>query len=125
MTAEPCRGRRGDVAAYALGRLEADDATRTLAHLDGCPTCRDALAELRSTAALLPLADPRRIDRVSGQLALTSIHPLVDRYISLLLFAAFVESYRGNPFHSTFLPLAWKTFRACRRLLGSRKGKSR
>jgi anti-sigma-K factor RskA len=62
MTAEPCRGRRGDVAAYALGRLSPDDATRTLAHLDGCPTCRDALAELRSTAALLPLADPQRID---------------------------------------------------------------
>jgi hypothetical protein len=62
MTAEPCRGRRGDVAAYALGRLTPDEATRTLAHLDGCPTCRDALAELRSTAALLPLADHRRID---------------------------------------------------------------
>jgi len=62
MTAEPCRGRRGDVAAYALGRLGPDDATRTLAHLDGCPTCRDALVELRSTAALLPLADHRRID---------------------------------------------------------------
>jgi anti-sigma-K factor RskA len=58
MSVDPCRDWRGDVAALALGQLEAADAARVQSHLDGCATCRAALGDLRSTAALLPLVDP-------------------------------------------------------------------
>jgi anti-sigma factor RsiW len=62
MTAEPCRHWRGDVAAFALGRLDPDEVVRLQAHLDGCATCRAALDELRRTARALPLADPARLN---------------------------------------------------------------
>lgn len=62
MTAEPCRDRRGDVAALALGHLDPDGAARTLAHVDGCAACRAALHELERTARALATADPERFD---------------------------------------------------------------
>jgi anti-sigma-K factor RskA len=46
---------------YVLGHLEADEAARVRAHLDGCETCRAQADELSSVAALLPLADPGRL----------------------------------------------------------------
>ena len=53
---DDCRSRRGDLAAYALDRLDADERTRLLAHIDGCAECRGALDELRSTTRALPFA---------------------------------------------------------------------
>jgi len=43
-------------AGYALEALDADDAARFQAHLDGCDRCRDLVAELRAAAAVLPEA---------------------------------------------------------------------
>jgi anti-sigma factor RsiW len=57
MSTQPCAEWRGDVAALAIGRIEPADAVRVQAHVDGCATCRTALAELRRTAAMLPLVD--------------------------------------------------------------------
>ena len=59
---EDCRSRRGDLAAYALDRLDADERTRLLAHVDGCAECRGALDELRSTARALPFASLEHLD---------------------------------------------------------------
>jgi peptidoglycan/xylan/chitin deacetylase (PgdA/CDA1 family) len=69
-------------------------------------------------------ADCRRIDRVSGHMPLTRIHPLVDRYAGLVFFAAQVETYRGNAIYSTLLPLAFKAVHTWRWLRGAwtRKG---
>ncbi len=51
-----CRAHRGDLAALALDRLDADERTRLLAHVDGCVECRDALDELRAAAGALAYA---------------------------------------------------------------------
>jgi hypothetical protein len=42
----------------ALGRLDPAETARVQAHVDGCETCRRALAELQRTASVLPLVDP-------------------------------------------------------------------
>jgi len=47
-----------EVAAYLLGKLEADEAERFEAHLDGCADCRRHLDELRGLPALLAQAAP-------------------------------------------------------------------
>jgi anti-sigma-K factor RskA len=56
-----------EVAAYVLGKLEADEAAAFEAHLAGCPDCRRQLEELRGLPELLataaptiPLPDPLR-----------------------------------------------------------------
>jgi Anti-sigma-K factor rskA/Putative zinc-finger len=51
-------GHHDDVAGYALGRLNPAECARFEAHLEGCPACRDELAELREAADLLALAPP-------------------------------------------------------------------
>jgi uncharacterized C2H2 Zn-finger protein len=68
-------------------------------------------------------ADPRRINRIGGHVALTKKHPLVDRYANLLMFAATVESYRGNPLYSGLLRLSLRTVHISRWLLGPRGGR--
>jgi hypothetical protein len=45
----------------ALGQLDDAERSRVQAHVDGCPTCRAALGELRGTAAVLPLVDPEAL----------------------------------------------------------------
>ncbi|MBN9169085.1 MAG: zf-HC2 domain-containing protein, partial [Microbacterium sp.] len=40
-------------AAYVLGALSADDRREFEAHLEACPDCRRAVAELAPTVALL------------------------------------------------------------------------
>jgi hypothetical protein len=61
MTTEPCREWRGEVAALALGGLDAAEAARARAHVDGCLDCRAALDELQRTARALPLGDPAHV----------------------------------------------------------------
>lgn len=41
-------------AGYALEALDADDAARFRAHLDGCDRCRDLVVGFRGVAAMLP-----------------------------------------------------------------------
>ena len=47
-----------EVAAYLLGKLEADEAERFEAHLEGCADCRRHLEELGGLPALLAQAAP-------------------------------------------------------------------
>jgi anti-sigma-K factor RskA len=47
-----------EVAAYLLGKLEANEAERFEAHLDGCADCRRQLDELGGLPALLAQAAP-------------------------------------------------------------------
>jgi anti-sigma-K factor RskA len=47
-----------EVAAHLLGKLEADEAERFEAHLEGCADCRRHLEELGSLPALLAQAAP-------------------------------------------------------------------
>jgi hypothetical protein len=61
MTTESCRAWRGDLAAAATGRLDEDERTRLLAHLDGCAACRAELAELERAARLLDRVDPEHV----------------------------------------------------------------
>src|ERR1700761_4451857 len=53
------------LGAYALGDLPADERAAIAAHLEGCAECRAELPELVGKAALLPLADPARIEQPS------------------------------------------------------------
>ena len=48
-----------DAAAYALGALDSDEATRFEDHVKSCPECRTQLSEMRSAAGALALAAPR------------------------------------------------------------------
>jgi len=50
---------RIDAGAYALGALDAEDATAFAAHLEGCRACREELRELQATAAAVALAAPQ------------------------------------------------------------------
>ncbi len=59
------------LAAYALDAVDVDEALEIEAHLDGCPDCTAALAELRETvdrladlAATTPAAEAERDHRV-------------------------------------------------------------
>jgi anti-sigma factor RsiW len=44
-------------AAYVLGSLSANDRGEFEAHLDGCSSCREGVAELSDIPALLGLLD--------------------------------------------------------------------
>lgn len=62
MHAEVCRALRGELAAVALDRAEPDERTRVIAHVDGCPECRELLAELQGTVRALPWAQLDHVD---------------------------------------------------------------
>jgi hypothetical protein len=47
-----------EAAGWVLGILEADDADRFAEHLQACPDCREAVAELGPAARLLQTAAP-------------------------------------------------------------------
>jgi Putative zinc-finger len=51
------------LGAYALGDLPPDERAALAAHLEGCAECRTELRSLEGVAALLPLADPARIEQ--------------------------------------------------------------
>ncbi len=61
MTSDVCRDLRGTLGAAALGRISAAEEIALRAHLDGCPSCRAELDDLRAIAAALALADPSRV----------------------------------------------------------------
>ena len=58
---EACAQWSVEVSALALGALAPEERVALLAHLDGCPACSAALAELRGSVSLLDRADPERI----------------------------------------------------------------
>ena len=60
MRTEGCREWRESLGAAALGRLPEAERAGLEAHLEGCPECSAELAELRSVARVMPLADPQR-----------------------------------------------------------------
>jgi anti-sigma factor RsiW len=62
MTTDDHRDWRLSLGAYALGDLPADERASLAAHIEGCAECRAELRELEGVAALLPLADPARIE---------------------------------------------------------------
>jgi hypothetical protein len=77
---ESCRDRRGDLAAFAINRLDANETLALQAHVDGCAGCRAELDELRGVASALPATDGARLgvppepptalgDKVIGTLA--------------------------------------------------------
>jgi Putative zinc-finger len=51
------------LGAYALGDLPDEERAALAAHLEGCEECRAELRSLEGVAALLPLADPARIEQ--------------------------------------------------------------
>jgi hypothetical protein len=63
MTIDDHRDWKLSLGAYALGDLPGDERATISAHLEGCAECRAELRELEGVAALLPLADPARIEQ--------------------------------------------------------------
>lgn len=57
---------RDDLGAFILGHLDAERDLAIRAHLAGCPTCADEVAELRPVAAVLSAADPDRLSLPAG-----------------------------------------------------------
>jgi len=58
---DACRDWRNEIAATAAGRPDPLRAQGLAAHLEGCPHCRDELAELAPVARALQLVDPDRL----------------------------------------------------------------
>ncbi len=52
-------------AAYVLGSLSANDRDEFEAHLDGCASCRQGVAELSDMPALLGLLDRDEVVAIS------------------------------------------------------------
>jgi Putative zinc-finger len=63
MRTDDHRDWRLSLGAYALGDLPDDERAALAAHLEGCDDCRAELRSLEGVAALLPLADPARIEQ--------------------------------------------------------------
>jgi hypothetical protein len=63
MTTDDHRDWKLSLGAYALGDLPAEERAAISAHLEGCAECRTELRSLEGVAALLPLADPARIEQ--------------------------------------------------------------
>jgi hypothetical protein len=62
MTTDDHRDWKLSLGAYALGDLPAGERAALAAHIEGCAECRTELRSLEGVAALLPLADPARIE---------------------------------------------------------------
>ena len=58
MSGADCTRWHGAMAMDALGALPSDERPGLLAHLDGCPACREEARDLRSTASFLNLVEP-------------------------------------------------------------------
>jgi hypothetical protein len=62
MATDSCRGWRELIGVYVLGQLDERHSTGLIAHLDGCPLCREEVTELSAVAHLLPVANPLHED---------------------------------------------------------------
>jgi hypothetical protein len=67
MTTDDHRDWKLSLGAYALGDLPAEERAAIAAHLEGCAECRAELRSLEGVAALLPLADPARIEQPAAR----------------------------------------------------------
>jgi Putative zinc-finger len=67
MKTDDHRDWRLSLGAYVLGDLPADERAAIAAHLEGCAECRAELRSLEGVAALLPLADPARIEEPAAR----------------------------------------------------------
>jgi anti-sigma-K factor RskA len=87
-TPRSCTAERADdLAAYALGALDAAQAARLQGHLDGCVSCRRRLEWLQPAVDLLPASVPQ--DRPSPQLR--------ERLMATVRAEAAAESTAGDP----------------------------
>jgi peptidoglycan/xylan/chitin deacetylase (PgdA/CDA1 family) len=68
-------------------------------------------------------ADPGRINRIGGEIALTRNHPWADTYVNPVVFAAKVGAYRGDRIYTSLLRLGSRVARAGRRLIDSFRGR--
>ncbi len=85
---ESCREWRGDLAADALGLLDAHARVALQAHLDGCAACRAELVELTAVARALPAADADEVVSRSSPGELTEPPAgLGERVLGSLAFA--------------------------------------
>jgi anti-sigma-K factor RskA len=66
----------GDVAAYALGALDAAEADAFLRHLDTCAVCRDELASFEEVVTALPMSAHRH--RASPELRRRVLRAIAD-----------------------------------------------
>lgn len=66
MSAGECTRWHGAMAMDALGALPPPERAGLVAHLDGCPACREEARELVSTASLLDLVDPTTLDQAAS-----------------------------------------------------------
>lgn len=62
MTPDEHRAMRESLGDHAMGLLEGDERASLEAHLQGCPACREELAEVASVLPALGRIDPDRLD---------------------------------------------------------------
>lgn len=77
MTSHDCDHIKGLIALSALDRLAEPESIALLAHLDGCRECRSDERDLRALAAVLPAADPDRLEGEDMPLGLS--RAVIDR----------------------------------------------
>jgi Putative zinc-finger len=70
MITDRCDPFRGMIAVEVVGQLSDHERVALIAHLDGCPACRDERRDLMALATVLPAADPDRLDETRMPLGL-------------------------------------------------------
>ena len=78
---------RESLGSYALGQLDQDERGEVRAHLDGCPGCRDTLAEIE------PLTEPLRL--VDANRMWEPVRPIYRRRVSRWALMAAVAALVG------------------------------
>jgi hypothetical protein len=61
MITDHCEPFKGMIAMEVVGQLPDHERVALIAHLDGCPACRDERRDLMALASVLPAADPDRV----------------------------------------------------------------
>jgi hypothetical protein len=64
MNSSSCEQARGQIALAAIGRLPESERLSLDSHLEGCPDCRNELADLSGLDAALSAAELDRVDQV-------------------------------------------------------------
>jgi anti-sigma factor RsiW len=62
VTTDRCDPFEGMIAMEVVGQLPDPERIALIAHLDGCPSCREERHDLVSLATVLPAADPDRLE---------------------------------------------------------------